>query len=100
MITLNKDIIELDYSSRTQLDVDQMVGGIIIPATVGNGITKTTVCKIKNLHKNVEDKLNIHVGDEILVDRYAIIQISKGLSEFNAFIRPDSVIMVKTHNAD
>jgi co-chaperonin GroES (HSP10) len=99
MITLNKNVIELDYSARSQLDAEQTVGNIIIPATIGNGITKTVICKVKNIHKADEDRLNIHVGDEILVDRYAIIQISKGLSEFNAFIRPDSVLMVKSHYA-
>lgn len=95
MPILNKDVIELDYSSSKEIDSETIIGGIIIPSTVGNGMTKTVTCKIKNLHKNVEDELNIHVGDEILVDRYAIIQIKSGLTEFNAFIRKDSVIMVK-----
>lgn len=100
MKILNKDYIELHYSSSNQIDEEKKVGGIIIPTTVGNGITKTVICTVKDINEFTECEYNIHKGDEILVDRYAIIQTSKGLDEYASFVKINSVIMVKCVHQD
>lgn len=98
MKVLNKDYIELHYTSSNQIDEEKKVGGIIIPTTVGNGVTKTVTCKIKDINEFTAKQYNLNTGDEILVDRYAIIQTSKGLNEYASFIKINSVIMVKRSN--
>lgn len=92
-MTLNKDIIELDYDSTYSIDKEQIIDGIIIPSCVNdNGMTKTVICKIRDINKKTAEEYNLHPGDTILVDRYAIIQTKKGL-DFTAFIRINSVVM-------
>lgn len=98
MKVLNKNYIELHYTSSNQIDEEKKVGGIIIPTTVGNGVTKTVICKIKDINEYTAKKYNLNIGDEILVDRYAIIQTSKGLDEYASFIKTNSVVMVKRQN--
>lgn len=98
MKVLNKDYIELHYTSASQIDEEKKVGGIIIPATAGDAITKTVICTVKDINPYTEKEFNIHKGDEILVDRYAIIQTSKGLDEYACFVKMNSVVMVKKHD--
>lgn len=92
---LNTDIVELNYSSPEEIDKEVKVGNIILPFGSGkSGLTKTVTCKIKNLNTSVSKNLHIYIGDEILVDRYAIIQIRTG-ERFNAYIKTNSILMVK-----
>lgn len=96
-VSLNSDVIELGFESSDQIDTFDTVGGIILPFGAGgvDAIQKTVVATVKQIRESASKKLGIRAGDEILVDRYAIIQVKKGLTEFNSFIKTDSVIMTK-----
>lgn len=95
---LNNNIIQLDIKNKFELECEENLGGIILPFGVGrNAITKTITCKIKNISSSAIEKYNINVGDEVLVDRYAIIKVTDKLdpNKINAYINTDSIIMVK-----
>ena len=92
---LNKDIVELDFDSSEQLDKEEKIGNLILPfGATRDGLAKTITCKIKNLNPAVTKNYGLFIGDDVLVDRYAIIQVKARL-EFLAYINVDSIIMVK-----
>ena len=96
MVILNNNIVLLDVT-RDSIDPEEIVGGIIIPHSKQNALTKTITCKIKDLNDWTAKEYGLKVGDEILVDRYAIYQHNKmadSSKEFNAFINAKSIIMV------
>lgn len=95
------EIIQLDVD-RDTINPEEIIGGIIIPFSKDNALTKTITCKVKNINPITEKKYNIHIGDEVLVDRYAIITqnlMKDKDKEFRAFIKMNSVILVKRNNA-
>lgn len=99
MIRLNNNILLLDVT-RDSIDPEEIVGGIIIPHSKQNALTKTITCKIKDINNWTSKEYGLKVGDEILVDRYAIFQhnkMSDTSKEFHALINIKSVIM--KHNA-
>lgn len=95
-LSLLNDSIRLDYTDANTMENGEMVGGIYLPSgSSNNAVDKTVTCKILDIAEETARSINAYIGDEILVDRYAIMKIEDPEFGFIALIKPASIIMVK-----
>lgn len=85
--------IELDIV-QSELDKERIVNGIYLPGEAYGKNNATTTAIVKNITTELSNKTGVNIGDRVMVDRWAIIQLNKYTKNYKTFINIKSVLGV------
>ncbi len=88
---LLNDYIELDLK-QSDLDSEKLVDGVWLTGIAYGKNNATMTAKIKNIDNITAEKTGLSIGDNILIDRWAIVQCNKFTDQYAALININSIL--------